>query len=30
VGAVGVQLSELRLRGLDTVFGIDLFRPTRG
>ena len=28
VGAVGVQLSELRLRGADSVFGVDLFRPT--
>ena len=28
MGAVGVQLSELRVRGADSVFGLDLLRPT--
>ena len=25
---MGVQLSDMRLRGTDSVFGLDLFRPT--
>ena len=25
---MGVQLADMRLRGADSVFGLDLFRPT--